>query len=218
MRNYKSIPEKMQKHSELIENTISDSAILAAVAVYGYTAEKLDIGKGLLDEAAELIVKHGDEDAEQVHADNEFKMQRSKIDTQFIKYTKLAKIALSEQPLLLSVNLGVNGRASAAYADWMSELEQFYGNALKSAEIMDALAEFNITSEKLEAEQAEIATLKALKLSQKKEMGEAQMATKERDKKIVELDKWARKYKKVAVITFEDQPQILEKLGILVRS
>ena len=83
---------------------------------------------------------------------------------------------------------------------------------------MGAFAELNITAEKLKAQQRDIATLKTLKLNQKKEMGEAQVATKVRDKKIAELDKWAKKYKKVATIVFEDQPQVLEKLGILVRS
>lgn len=218
MRNYKPIPEKMQKHSELINNTITDPVILAAVATYGYTPEKLDIGKSLLNETADLIVKHGDEDAEQAHADDDFKMQRIKINEKFTKHQKLAAIALDDKPLLLKLNLGVNGQASDVYSEWISDIDLFYGNALKSDEILAALAELNITKEILEAMQAEIATMKTLKLNQKKEMGEAQMATKERDKKISELDKWARRYKKVAHITFEDQPQILEKLGILVRS
>lgn len=218
MSKHKPISEKMQKYSELINNTISDPEILAGVAVYGYTPQKLNIGKVLLDKTAELIVKQGDENVEQTHANNEFKYQRIKINKQFIKYRKLARIALAEAPLLLRINLGVNGEPSDTYADWISELEQFYDNALKSSEIMNAFAEYNIATKTLEAEQAEIAIMKSLKLNQKKEMGEAQMATKERDKKIVELDKWAGIYKKVVTITFEDQPQILEKLGILVRS
>ena len=213
-----SIPEKMQKHSELIDNTISDPAILDGVAVYGYTPEAVNVGKVHLTESAELVIKQGDEDAEQKHADNGFKTLRSKIEAQFDKDRKLAKIALEEEPLLLKVNLGVNGDVSYNFPDLMVELNQFYGNALKSTEIMTAFGGLNITSERLEVAQADIATLKTLKLKQKKEMGEAQMATKERDKKIVVLDKWAKRYKKVAFIAFEDQPQILEKLGILVRS
>lgn len=218
MSKHKSIPEKMQKYSELIDNTISDPVILSGVAVYGYTLEKVKLGKVHLDETAELIVKQGDEDAEQKHADDSFKALRSKIEAQFRKDRKLAKIALEEEPLLLKVNLGVMGDVSYNFPDLMVELNQFYDNALKSTEIMTAFGELNLSSEKLQAMQADIAALKSLKLTQKKEMGEAQMATKERDKKLSVLDKWAKRYKKVATIAFEDQPQILEKLGILVRS
>ena len=79
MKNYKTIPEKMQKHSELIDNTITDPEIQEGVAEYGYTSEKINDGKVHLDETAEQIVKHGDEDADQVHADDEFISQRDKI-------------------------------------------------------------------------------------------------------------------------------------------
>ena len=218
MSKHKSIPEKMQKHSELITNSINDPEISDEVADFGYTREKLNEGNTLLEETTVLIVKQGDEYADQKHADGDFMSLRSSLETRFTKDKKLAKIALEDEPILLKVNLGVNSYPAENYPEWMSELNLFYNNALKSSEIMGAFAELNITAEKLKAQQRDIATLKTLKLNQKKEMGEAQVATKVRDKKIAELDKWAKKYKKVATIVFEDQPQVLEKLGILVRS
>ena len=218
MNRYQSIPEKIQKHSELINNSINDHEISGEVAVYGYSTEKLAEGKALLDEAQGLITKQGDEEAEKIHASKAFNDQRTRINKQFITDRKIGRVALRNQPELLQVNLGVAGEASDVYAKWLTEVEQFYGNTVKSEKVLSAFATLNLTKEYFEQQLAEIDTLKSDKLTQKKEMGEAQSATQERDKKIVELDTWANDYKVVARIVFEDSPQMLEKLGIVVRS
>lgn len=218
MKNYHSIPEKMQKYSELINNTINDSEIVNEVANFGYTAEKLGVGKTLLEETISLITKHGDEDIEKMHASNEFNVQRTKVSELYMTDRKIARVALRNHPELLQVNLGVKGIPSDVYSKWVIEVEQFYGNIIKSETILEAFALLGRNKEYFEQQLSEIETLKTLKLNQKKEMGDAQIATQERDEKIIELDTWANDYKVVARIVFEDRPQTLEKLGILVRA
>ena len=51
-----------------------------------------------------------------------------------------------------------------------------------------------------------------------KEVGESQEATKTKDKALAELEEWMSDFYAVAKIAMEDQPQLLETLGLLVRS
>ena len=53
---------------------------------------------------------------------------------------------------------------------------------------------------------------------QEKEKGEAQAATKARDAAIDELQDWLSDYLAIAKVALEDNPQLLEGLGVLVRS
>lgn len=55
-------------------------------------------------------------------------------------------------------------------------------------------------------------------LQQKNETGEAQAATQARDKKLDELAKWVSDLRAVAKVALADDPQQLEKLGILART
>ena len=218
MEQHVSIAERMLQHSQLIHNSVSDPSITEKVARYGYTDQKLNEGVELYTLAKQLVEQQGDEYIEQIHATEEFNQLRSDINNEFIDHRKLARVALRGNSLLLSVNLGVKGDISENYSYWDKEVEQFYSNALKSDAIMQAFGELNLTAADLESVLADLNSLRQLKLNQKKEMGEAQMSTKERDAKLRELDIWAHDYRVVATIVFDDQPQVLEKLGILVRS
>jgi hypothetical protein len=55
-------------------------------------------------------------------------------------------------------------------------------------------------------------------LLQVQEIGESQEATRGKDKALAELEEWMSDFYAVARIAMEDQPQLLESLGLLVRS
>ncbi|NEP46299.1 MAG: hypothetical protein F6K35_46720, partial [Okeania sp. SIO2H7] len=57
-----------------------------------------------------------------------------------------------------------------------------------------------------------------LNAAQEKEKGEAQQATKTRDEALDALDDWLGDFLAIAEVALADKPQLLEALGVLVRS
>ncbi|WP_289054393.1 hypothetical protein [Carboxylicivirga marina] len=82
---------------------------------------------------------------------------------------------------------------------------------------LSAYAQFGITQEMLEAGQAEILAVEAQDETIMREKGDAQNATMERDDSFEKLAEWVQDYETIARIALIDKPQLLEKLGIVVK-
>lgn len=75
-----------------------------------------------------------------------------------------------------------------------------------------------ITKERVSAELAAVKNLKNLRDEAKKEAGDAQIATQERNNKLEELDDYCDTLSVFAEIAMEGKPQLVERLGITVKS
>ena len=75
-----------------------------------------------------------------------------------------------------------------------------------------------ITAEQLNAANALIADVETTRADYLREKGESQNATQTKDASFAVLDDWMSEFYAVARIALEDQPQLLEALGLLVRN
>lgn len=83
---------------------------------------------------------------------------------------------------------------------------------------MKSLSKYNVTPESLLEGQKLVAELEASRASYLKEKGESQNTTDLKDEAFRKLNSWMSDFKSIARIALEDQPQLLEALGIFVRS
>ena len=134
-----------------------------------------------------------------------------------MRFVKVARVALKKDAGA-STQLDLKGDRKRSLSGWLAQASQFYNNALSNKSVLSALKEFGITEPKLKAGLSELEAVEAANLLQEKEKGEAQAATQKRDVALDGLQDWLSDYLAIAKIALEDDPQLLEGLGVLQRS
>ncbi len=195
-----------------IENSIGNSEISGAVAVFGYNSAKLDNGKLLYDEVMTLHTAQVKEYSEQYGATENFQNKFDIADKSYRKFKKIARVAIKDNEMLSKLGLtSVNKRT---FGSWFDEALLFYNGALSDQGILNRFANFGITDTKLTSGRNQVISTKAANLSQEKKKGEAQRATEQRDAAIEKLSAWVDDYLVIAEIALEDDPQLLEIIGV----
>ncbi len=218
MANLKNrIDEFLLAAQVMIENSLSDPDVKAALAAYGYAGETLTAGKTLYEEAVALQNAQKKEYGEQVAATSELYDIWETADQQYMRTIKIARIAFQDHPKADKAVM-LFGRRKESLSGWLEQAQAFYANILNDSELMNALTQYGYTTEKLQQESTLLNQIAARNQQQKKEIGEAQAATQARDKKIDELAHWISDLRAVAKVALADDPQQLEKLGILART
>ena len=199
-----------------INNSLGDQKILNAVTPLGYGPEKLTEGQSLLNEATVLVEtqkrEYGEVDAAQQVFDN----QRTNAHKVYMAVLAISKIAFKGDVQAIST-LDLTGRRASTFSGWLNQTRSFYRAILANEAWKTELAKYGQTEAMLTGELAMIDAVATASENKKKEMGDAQNATQERDEKIEELAEWVTDYEVIARIALADKPQLLEKLGIVVK-
>lgn len=118
----------------------------------------------------------------------------------------------------LQNRLKINVSTEYAIEEWIKQTLEFYNLVLNETDFLISLAKYGITSEKLTQDKQAIETLKSLRNEAMSEKGQAQEATRLRNAKMEELEDYCYELKTIATIALEDNAQLLEALGIIVRN
>ncbi len=208
------VEDFLQAAQVAIANTLSTPEILTAVAVFGYDETVMQQGQALYTAALEAHQEQLREYGEQIGSRETFETLQDQVNATYMMHLKLARIALKDQPMW-NQQLGLNGTRKRSFAGWLVQVQQFYANALKAPEVLQALERFRITSEMLAANATAVESVVAAKNQQEKEKSEAQRSTQVRDEAIEALNEWLSDYLAVARIALQQDPQRLEALGLV---
>lgn len=198
-------------------NALSSPKILEYLAVYGYDSQKIQQGFSLYEAAQAAQQKQKAEYGEQIGATAAFNEAWETANKSYIKFLKIARIAFKDDAGI-ATQLGLNGSRKDSLSGWLMQAQQLYSNLLNNPDLIKLLNEFGITADKLTAGQIELQTVETAILLQTKEKGESQNATKARDAAVDNLSAWLSDYIAISRIALEEEPQLLESLGILERS
>ena len=211
-----SISERLSFANVAISNALSDAQIGKLLAEYGYNTQKLNEGKGVFT-AADTAVKrqialYGAQKEASKKADDAEKAARSAYQS----LSQVAKAAFGQDKAKLGV-LGLDRAMPNPVPLFITMATALFDNAMQNKEIADVLKNYGYTAERLTTERKKIEQLESARAAYESAKGAAQQATAEQKKAMEALDAWMSGFVKVARVALKEQPQLLEKLGILKR-
>jgi len=209
--------ENLEQYRIALENAGTQTTIASVLSELGYDKPEIDKGKVLLEVARTAYDFNKTEDDETLDAYAAFSDKKTELETVYSLHRKKAKVIFRKEPVYLE-KLGISGSLPRAYVNWMEIVKKFYNVSLEDTEIQNKLVRLKITVEDLTAAKTIISDLEVVRAEYIKEKGESQDATKTKDAALAKIDDWMSEFYAVARIGLEDNPQLLEALGKIVKS
>jgi hypothetical protein len=210
----KKIDELITNAGLAISNSLQNDKLQQMLVVFCYTTEELGEGKALLENAVTLNTRHQKEYGEQFQATEEVRGKIEEACGPYITFIKIARVAFAKEPGAWTA-LGLSGERKESYSRLLAQFNQFYTNLKGNEQWLAKIAVYGITTEKLDAGEALANEVEDALNIQKVETGEAQEATRLRDKAADTLQEWYSDFIAIARIALEDKPQYLEMLRIV---
>ena len=217
MRRPKSaISERLSWASVALANA-AEAEILARISVYGFNLDRLTEGRGFQQRASEAVTR-------QVAAAGELRTATARLQRELgaakAAYQGLARAsrtAFKRSPDVL-VTLGLVGAMPRTQASFITMSLALFDNAIGTPAVAEALGRYGYTAERLAAERAKIVALIEARRAQGAANGAAQQATADQNAALAALEDEMSALRTMAKVALRDQPQLLEKLGIVQRS
>ncbi|MDR2010218.1 MAG: hypothetical protein LBQ22_07030 [Bacteroidales bacterium] len=217
MQTKKSLTDSMAAISKAINGVLSNSEILEVMAGYGYAEERIrNEGLAMYNETQQLILNQKKEYGEQYTASKQVNELWQEAYEVYISILRLSRIALKNKTGALH-SIGATGTRKRSLTGFIDNARMLYSNLLSQPEMLHTVETFGITSEKLQNGLTQIEELETSYLMFFKEKGEAQNSTLERDKIFDALYDWYSDFRATARVALSGNPQLLEKLGIVVK-
>ncbi len=207
----------LEKYRVALDNVVAQSEIASEMETVGYDTTVIQQGQSLLAETRQAFDFNKTEADETSDSYKAFKKVRKKLETLYAKHRKMAKVVFRKEPETAK-KLSITGSIPDAYIKWLEIVRTFYNVTNTDTEIQSKLARLKITAEELNIGSTKVTELETARSEYLREKGEDQNATKAKDAAFAKMDDWMSDFYAVARIALEDKPQLLESLGIFVRS
>jgi len=207
----------LERYRVALENAETQSEIATIMAEFGYDTALIEEGKNLFTQTRQVYDMNVKEDDETSQAYSNFTEKRNSLADTYSLHRKKAKVIFRKEAEIMK-RLSLDGTIPAAYVSWLETVKKFYTEVLADTALQTKLSRLKITVEDLNAANTLIGELETARAVYMKEKGESQDATKQKDAIFAQLDDWMSEFYAVARIALEDNIQLLEALGVIVRN
>lgn len=207
----------LDKSHGALTNGTGNSTIAALLSEYSYDEVKMGEGSTIHAETLAAWKKNKKESDERSAAYSDYDKKMETLEDRYSLDRKKARAVFRKEPDILG-KLQLTGRLPKAYLKFMETCETFYTKVNADPAILAKLARMKITNETVLEGLADIEAVKAARHAYQNEKGESEEATREKDAAFEKLDEWMDDFYATAKIALMDHPQLLESLGIRVKS
>lgn len=209
--------EMLEKYRVALENVQNQTEIASTMTEFGYDETTVAEGVAIFNNTRQAFDFNKTEDDETNATYVDFTFKKEQVAATYMMHRKKAKVVFRKDKVTAD-RLGVTGTLPQAYIKWLDTVKKFYSVATTDTDVQSKLVKLKITAEDLTASDTAVKALEAARADYLREKGESQDATKAKDQAFAVLDDWMLEFYDVARIALEDKPQLLEALGLLVKS
>lgn len=217
LKNTRSQTEILEITRIALQNVETNPLITPLMEALGYNTAKIDEGKALLNTAKTLYNQNLEIDDSKNKAYQAFENKRVAIEGVYSTDRKKAKIVFKTDAVVFK-ELGLKGSLPRTYVKWLETISLFYNVLNGQPDVLAKLATLQITAQHVTDQIAAINDLENLRADYIQTKGNAQNATKTKNKAFKDLENWMSDFYAVAKIALEGEPQLLESLGKFVKS
>lgn len=207
----------LERSRVALTNAGSHAEIKPLLASFGMDETKTTEGWSLYEKAKTSWENKQKEDVETKLASNAYHQAYEELEALFKRHRDQAQIFFKKRPDFL-ILLGVKGPFPTRYNVFFDKTKEFYTAIQAHAEIQEKLTLCQITPEVVTDCLAKHQALLSLRAEYEKEAGESQASTQSKNADLIGLKEWMDNFDTLAKIALYDKSQLLEVLGIFVRS
>lgn len=204
-----SVESKLQMSDKELHYLKNNPTTIRLMSAYGYDAQKIAAFNAVNEEArAANHLKHNGF-VDKVVANSEFKKQFAGIKKQIAYLIRIARVVFEQEAEILNL-LQLNGRQKRSVLEQLDFMDHFYQHLLTQPALAERLAVFGYPPATLLVYQEEYRAARTAFNNLSRDSVDAKEATRVRNQKMAELDKWMREYYTFAKIAYELNPDWLD--------
>ncbi|WPP50687.1 hypothetical protein [Catalinimonas niigatensis] len=199
--------------STYIENATAQPEILKKLGLQGFGQKRLQEGSALKNYAMMMHSQKTERYGEKQTLAAQLKENEQQARETFMEHVGIVKFAFRKDPLTLS-QFNVE-KVSKRINEWPMQASYFYD---KISAFVAPLTPYGLTAEALAQGQAMVEAVASIRNQRMLRKGEAEEATRLRDQSIKDLKAWMSEFRIMAKLALKDSPQLLESLGIVMKT
>lgn len=209
-----SIDQEIMERQNAIENALNHAEIQRLLNRVSYDRKTLLGGRALNERVRLTQSTKIDQYGSQVSATDTLKSNLKETWNIYGEHIVLARLAFKGNRGM-DKTLELSGGRKRATNAWLAQAKNFYE---RIDELAGPMAKYGVTKENLQQTKAMVEAIVTRRQQQQQRKGEAQNATEQRNAARRAMDTWMKDFRAAARVAMKDQPQLLESLGMLVRS
>jgi hypothetical protein len=196
-----------------IDNATAHPEIQKKLNQHGFTPKRFLEGSTSLDTARAMQIEKHQKYSEKHEIASQIKTDFMQSRQNLEDHVAVVKFAFRKAPATLEkFNMRHTSRKIEA---WLLQASEFYRVA---AIYSDSLAPHGLSPEEISQCAATIEALSASRNQRIMKKGDAEEATRLRDQSLKALKLWMRDFRMIAKVALRDSPQLMEALGMVVKT
>lgn len=211
----RTITDFISQYQIALGNARENPRISGPLGAFGYDEARFAEGQALLDDLLAKQQAQHTEQVEKLAAVDMVQTTQAEAEKDYGVNRAIAKRLLKDNKIAVD-KLHLNQAKPRSRTDLVKQMSDFYAGLLDDAALLAEMAKFGRTQAMLQAALTQVESITRLDRVKHKEMAEAQAATIARNEAWQAAHTWLATLLEVAVFALEDDPQMLEALGITV--